>query len=1472
MKKIFTLLFIVFISIGAHAAVLQPDANGIVYVKKGATGVGNSWSNAVGELADALWGARNLNESTPGKVKQIWVAAGTYFPKYDFTGVSNSRRNTFLLLDKVQIYGGFAGTELAIEERYGGPSILSGDIGAPSFLEDNCYNVVTGLQLSSDTKLNGFSITGGYADLNAYSNVIKINNVNCSVAYFSGGGLFLGFDASPVLENVTVNYNYGILGGGFCIADSHPLLVNSKLVANSSEQGGGMVIMNNTGAVFENVVFERNNSNSSGGAVYAVAGATNNILYFKNCTFTKNKAEGFGGAAELAQNTYAEFSKSTFDGNAASGGGAIHAETDVTLAITASQFLNNIALGEGGGACLIKQGKTFQVSKTVFAGNLAIKEGGAVCLQDLGATAILTDVLITGNKAGHAGGLLPKNTSINLVNCTISGNYANDATGGVYFYESTKELRVVNTVISGNSRDLITPPSPSNVIVNYSLIGGVAPDPPRHNLGALDPMFVSPISFTDAPTTAGNFTLKKGSPCINAGSIVYYSSDPSTAVDLAGNNRVYQYGQGGILDIGAYEFSAATHTIDASDLQAVYGDQTVSISPTTSTGLPLEVRSLDYTTVEAFPDGQGNTTWKLKLLKAGEALISIKEINSDNTTGDSITVKITVAPASLTATARDSTKTYDGIAFTGGNGLVYSGFVNGDDEQVLTGTLNYIGSANGAQTAGQYELVPSGLQAANYTINFVKGTLTIKKAPLQVTANDASKTYDGQPYAGGAGVTYSGFVNGEGAYVFGGSLSYSGNAQGAVNAGVYAITPKGLLSKNYTLNYTDGKLTIEQAPLTITAKDSTKTYNGQAFSNGNGVIYSGFVNGENEQVLTGALTWAGSAQAAVAAGEYELVPSGLQAANYYINFVKGTLTVQKAALQVTANNAVKNYDAQAFSGGNGVTYSGFVNGEDAQVVTGTVSYTGNAQGAVGAGTYNITPLGLTAANYTLNYVDGLLTIGKAPLTVIAKDVTKVYDGTAFSQGNGVTYSGFQGADDAQVVTGTLSYGGNAQGAKNAGSYTLTASGLTAANYNLTYTSGTLLIQPAVLQVIATDAARCYGAANPAFGVRYQGFVGAETETALITKPVASAAATSSTAAGQYAINVSGGTAANYTLSYTNGLLTIYALPVSQLTAPQGTLLCGTASIPVMASGNYSFAWYKDQNLLSGITTASIPVNSTGTYTAVATDAHNCTAPVSNSIVVTTQLPLTPDFSFSQYCAGIRIPFTNNTSTGTTAAVYNWATSDGQTGQDVNPRFAFAAAGAHWVKLTVAPQACPSLTREITKDINIEAAVPGVNLPAVNTPAGVPVQLRAREFASAAYNWTPATGLSDTRIANPSATLTSSQAYQVTMNFPSGCSTTDQLQVNVLQQAAILVANVFSPNGDGRNDLLLANLSGVKQLRYFRVFNRGGKKIFETSDAGQGWDGRFNGALQPMTSYVWIAEGIDFNGNTVRNQGTVTLLR
>jgi filamentous hemagglutinin family protein len=237
-----------------------------------------------------------------------------------------------------------------------------------------------------------------------------------------------------------------------------------------------------------------------------------------------------------------------------------------------------------------------------------------------------------------------------------------------------------------------------------------------------------------------------------------------------------------------------------------------------------------------------------------------------------------------------------------------------------------IGSGAGGTVASLTDIAAAPNAQASYTGFDFAGSWRIYEGhtrpllknfltPLTVTANAASKTYDGAAYGGGNGVAYSTAPNAN----LLGAASYGGSSQGAVNVGSYVITPSGYWSnqKGYDIAYANGALTVNAAPLvviaivtplSVTANNVSKTYDGLAWRGSNGVSYSGFVNGETSAALGGTLTYGGSAQGAVNAGTYVITPSGLTSGNYAIRYVNGTLTVNPAPLTVTANNVSKTYE------------------------------------------------------------------------------------------------------------------------------------------------------------------------------------------------------------------------------------------------------------------------------------------------------------------------------------------------------------------------------------------------------------------------------------------------------------------------------------------------------------------------------------------------------------------------------------
>ena len=165
-----------------------------------------------------------------------------------------------------------------------------------------------------------------------------------------------------------------------------------------------------------------------------------------------------------------------------------------------------------------------------------------------------------------------------------------------------------------------------------------------------------------------------------------------------------------------------------------------------------------------------------------------------------------------------------------------------------------------------------------------------------MTANNAGKTYDGQAYGGGNGVTYSGFVNGETAAVLGGTLAYGGTAQGAVNAGTYTLSASGLTSNNYDIIHAPGTLTVDKAALVVIANSQSVGSRGEAGPLTYTVGGAGLGHGDTvETIFSGALA---STANPMGSGSHPITQGtlALVSGNYILaEFIPGVLTVTAAA-------------------------------------------------------------------------------------------------------------------------------------------------------------------------------------------------------------------------------------------------------------------------------------------------------------------------------------------------------------------------------------------------------------------------------------------------------------------------------------------------------------------------------------------------------------------------------------------------
>jgi gliding motility-associated-like protein len=157
----------------------------------------------------------------------------------------------------------------------------------------------------------------------------------------------------------------------------------------------------------------------------------------------------------------------------------------------------------------------------------------------------------------------------------------------------------------------------------------------------------------------------------------------------------------------------------------------------------------------------------------------------------------------------------------------------------------------------------------------------------------------------------------------------------------------------------------------------------------------------------------------------------------------------------------------------------------------------------------------------------------------------------------------------------------------------------------------------------------------------------------------------------------------------------------------------------------------------------------------------------------------------------------------------------------------------------------------------------------------PFQLEAADINNSgfiSYKWSPPFGLNKDDIKNPVATLDREMKYTLVVSTAAGCEGSDEIIIKVYKGPEIYVPSAFTPDNDGLNDILKAVPVGIKDFKYFKVFNRWGQVVFSTKDPSRGWDGKFNNAIQDGNSFVWIAEGTDVNGKRIQRKGSVTIVR
>lgn len=404
---------------------------------------------------------------------------------------------------------------------------------------------------------------------------------------------------------------------------------------------------------------------------------------------------------------------------------------------------------------------------------------------------------------------------------------------------------------------------------------------------------------------------------------------------------------------------------------------------------------------------------------------------------DFVGATLTIQARAITITADDLSRTY-GDANPDLTWEVTAGsLVDGD---TFSGALST--TATASSDVGLYDVTQGTLANANYAITFEKGTLTVDKRAITVTADDLSRAYGDANPALTWTVTDGDLVNGD---TLSGAMATTATTTSSV--GGYDVTQGTLTaSANYEMTFVDGTLTVNQRAITITADDKSKTY-GDANPDLTWSVTEGdLVNGDT---LSGALSTEATVRSGV--GDYAIAQGTLDDANYAITFVEGALTVDRRAITVTADDGSKIYGDANPALTWSVTDGDLVNGDVllGDLVTEVDATTGVGSYEVGQGTL------AASDNYELTYEAGTLTVERREVTITADDQSRLFgfDNPALTWR--ITAGDLVNGD---AVSGSLST--DAEPLSLIGTYSIDQGTLgLSPNYDLSFVAGTMAVTP-----------------------------------------------------------------------------------------------------------------------------------------------------------------------------------------------------------------------------------------------------------------------------------------------------------------------------------------------------------------------------------------------------------------------------
>jgi len=565
---------------------------------------------------------------------------------------------------------------------------------------------------------------------------------------------------------------------------------------------------------------------------------------------------------------------------------------------------------------------------------------------------------------------------------------------------------------------------------------------------------------------------------------------------------------------GTEKVASATTTPSGLTVDLTYSQGATLVAPIAAVAAVDAVAKVLYVTGDTLPDGKVVGDVKTAAVAAVTAVAGVTgpsnagtysivgSVNDDNYQGFA-TVDLVIAKKALSATADALTKTY-GSANPAAT-ITYSGFENSEDATVLdTAPVATMGTDE-TSGVGEYDIALSAGTDNNYEITNVAsvaaaaaayyvagdvlpegkavgdektaavapvGKLTVTKAVVAVTADDAAKIYGFAVAA--IGFTSTGYVNGEDVNDIDTQPVVTTTATAASDVGAYVTTASGGVDDNYSFAYTDGVLTISKAAATIALSDNTASYDGKS----HGVTVTTTPAGLEGSVT---VTYVDTTNKPVFVGVYTPVTASMDDKNYSAVDVIATFTIEQgAATYVTLaelddafyGDPPLDLGLRSSTGGRVMVFiSGpaeVANDEGRLVTITDVGIVDILLYAFGPGIP--TDYRFQAASFEVK---------KRPMLITADNKSRAYG----SDNPALTYTiqGFAPGEDESVFSTAPALTTTAASATGIGDVAITFATEAVdgtGHYAISHQPGTLTVSEAPLTITAVDQSRTYGDDNP----------------------------------------------------------------------------------------------------------------------------------------------------------------------------------------------------------------------------------------------------------------------------------------------------------------------------------------------------------------------------------------------------------